>query len=212
MNKNIFKLSVLLMTAVIFGITSCSDDDNKEPSVVGFWELVKGNNVSSDDVIYWEIKESGELIQYLYNEGFFVDEHHSTFDYNGKAFVMHEDDEDATYSVISLTFNDLVLAAYSDKYEFKRIDGLPSPKSITSADFVGHKFIGEDSYGKYEFTFLTDSRLRLKIPTINQYIDGTYRLDSDKITFYIDNSSEAFVLQILTHKRLSLDGIDLVRE
>ena len=200
------------MTAVIFGITSCSDDDNKEPSVVGFWELVKGNNVSSDDVIYWEIKESGELIQYLYNEGFFVDEHHSTFDYNGKAFVMHEDDEDATYSVISLTFNDLVLAAYSDKYEFKRIDGLPSPKSITSADFVGHKFIGEDSYGKYEFTFLTDSRLRLKIPTINQYIDGTYRLDSDKITFYVDNSSEAFVLQILTHKKLSLNGIELVRE
>ena len=38
--KNLFtRLSILLMAATLFGLTSCKDDDEKFGSVVGIWKL-----------------------------------------------------------------------------------------------------------------------------------------------------------------------------
>lgn len=199
----IFRMSIILIAVTtLLGCTSCSDDNDKA-SVVGFWRLT---NESSND-IYWEVKESGELIMYFYDEGFFVDEHHSTYDYNGKAFVIHFDEEDVTYSVTNLTSNELKMAALSNNYDFKRVDGLPQPKDITSADFIGHSFTADDPLlGEIVLSFISESRFSFD----NLY--GNYTLYGDKIILHYDNSSEDEIIQILTHKRLFYYFTELKRK
>ena len=142
--KNLFtRLSILLMAATLFGLTSCKDDDEKFGSVVGIWKLTNEESSfmgdADDDAEWYEdyedyivLTESGEYSTYSYYRGKLDEEEHSTYTYDGKTIVIHDSelDMDFTAKAKSLSSNKMVLfmdlLLFQGTAEYEKVSSLPS--------------------------------------------------------------------------------------
>lgn len=200
--KNLFtRLSILLMAATLFGLTSCKDDDEKFGSVVGIWKL-------TNEESYLEIKESGEINSYDYDEyGNLVYEDNATYSYNGKTLVISDDGEDIIINVNSLSYTKMNLLANNHNLDFVKVDRLPqSPSYNYVSDLMGYTFTGEDpDFGEISISFVSNT-------FVFDGLTGTYTLSGNTITLKYDGMDYVETISIKGPKELVYYGTVLTRQ
>jgi len=207
--KNLFtRLSILLMAATLFGLTSCKDDDEKiRYSIVGVWRVVMG-----EEVEYWEIKESGEINSYDYDEyGNLVYERNATYSYNGKTLVISDGGEDIIINVNSLSYTKMNLLVNNHNRDFVKVDSLPqSPNYNYVSDLMGYTFIGEDpDFGEISITFVSNT---FSFNFDGLTYTGTYTLSGNTITLRYDGIDDVETISIKGSKELLYYGTVLTRQ
>lgn len=205
--KNLFtRLSILLMAATLFGLTSCKDDDKEKLSIVGIWKEVNEESSHFDE--YWEIKESGEINEYIYVDGYLDGERHATYTYDGKTLVINGDivpvDE-----IISLSSNRMSLLNENGYiWNFERVSSLPKSKSYSVSNLAGYTFTGEDpDFGEISITFGGSA--------MTFYFDGltgTYTLSGNTITLKYDGMDDVETISIKGPKELVYYDTVLTRQ
>lgn len=208
--KNLFtRLSILLMAATLFGLTSCKDDDEKiRYSIVGVWRVVMG-----EEVEYWEIKESGEIIYYAYDvNGVLLSENHATYNYNGKTLVISDGGEDIIINVNSLSYTKMNLLVNNHNRDFVKVDSLPqSPNYIYVSDLMGYTFIGEDpDLGEMISITFVSNTFSLNFDGLTY--TGTYTLSGNTITLRYDGIDDVEIISIKGPKELVYYGTVLTRQ
>ena len=207
--KNLFtRLSILLMAATLFGLTSCKDDDEKiRYSIVGVWRVVMG-----EEVEYWEIKESGEINSYDYDEyGNLVYERNATYSYNGKTLVISDGGEDIIINVNSLSYTKMNLLVNNHNLDFVKVDSLPqSPNYNYVSDLMGYTFIGEDpDFGEISITFVSNT---FSFNFDGLTYTGTYTLSGNTITLKYNGIDDVETISIKGSKELLYYGTVLTRQ
>ena len=205
--KNLFtRLSILLMAATLFGLTSCKDDDKEKLSIVGIWKFVD-EDVSGFEG-YWDVKESGEINEYIYIDGYLSSERHSIYTYDGKTLVINGDivpvDE-----IISLSSNRMSLSNGNGYvWDFERVSSLPKSKSYSVSNLAGYTFTGEDpDFGEISITFGGSA-----MTFYFEGLTGTYILSGNTITLKYDGMDDVEMISIKGPKELLYYGTVLTRQ
>ena len=205
--KNLFtRLSILLMAATLFGLTSCKDDDKEKLSIVGIWKFVD-EDVSGFEG-YWDVKESGEINEYIYIDGYLSSERHAIYTYDGKTLVINGDivpvDE-----IISLSSNRMSLSNGNGYvWDFERVSSLPKSKSYSVSNLAGYTFTGEDpDFGEISITFGGSA-----MTFYFEGLTGTYILSGNTITLKYDGMDDVEMISIKGPKELLYYGTVLTRQ
>ena len=205
--KNLFtRLSILLMAATLFGFTSCKDDDKEKLSIVGIWKFVD-EDVSGFEG-YWDVKESGEINEYIYIDGYLSRERHAIYTYDGKTLVINGDivpvDE-----IISLSSNRMSLSNGNGYvWDFERVSSLPKSKSYSVSNLAGYTFTGEDpDFGEISITFSGSAMIFLF-----DGLTGTYTLSGNTITLKYNGIDDVETISIKGSKELLYYGTVLTRQ
>lgn len=203
--KNLFtRLSILLMAATLFGFTSCKDDDKEKLSIVGIWKFVD-EDVSGFEG-YWDVKESGEINEYIYIDGYLSRERHAIYTYDGKTLVINGDivpvDE-----IISLSSNRMSLSNGNGYiWDFERVSSLPKSKSYSVSNLAGYTFTGEDpDFGGISISFVSNT-------FVFDGLTGTYTLSGNTITLKYDGMDYVETISIKGPKELVYYGTVLTRQ
>ena len=194
------------MAATLFGFTSCKDDDKEKLSIVGIWKFVD-EDVSGFEG-YWDVKESGEINEYIYIDGYLSRERHAIYTYDGKTLVINGDivpvDE-----IISLSSNRMSLSNGNGYvWDFERVSSLPKSKSYSVSNLAGYTFTGEDpDFGEISITFSGSAMIFLF-----DGLTGTYTLSGNTITLKYNGIDDVETISIKGSKELLYYGTVLTRQ
>ena len=194
------------MAATLFGLTSCKDDDKEKLSIVGIWKFVD-EDVSGFEG-YWDVKESGEINEYIYIDGYLSSERHAIYTYDGKTLVINGDivpvDE-----IISLSSNRMSLSNGNGYvWDFERVSSLPKSKSYSVSNLAGYTFTGEDpDFGEISITFGGSA-----MTFYFEGLTGTYILSGNTITLKYDGMDDVEMISIKGPKELLYYGTVLTRQ
>jgi len=197
------------MAATLFGFTSCKDDDKEKLSIVGIWKFVD-EDVSGFEG-YWDVKESGEINEYIYIDGYLSRERHAIYTYDGKTLVINGDivpvDE-----IISLSSNRMSLSNGNGYvWDFERVSSLPKSKSYSVSNLAGYTFTGEDpDLGEMISITFVSNTFSLNFDGLTY--TGTYTLSGNTITLKYNGIDDVETISIEGPKELLYYGTVLTRQ